>query len=296
LLQWLRVDHLTDISKDSKLFPEFTPAVASDLRASLDLFLDEVIDSEAADFRQLLLSDSLYLNGPLAKFFGFDLPADAEFQKVSFEPTERAGVLTHPYLMSGFAYTATTSPIHRGVFISRSVLGRSLRPPPEAVAPLAPDLHADLTTRERVALQTNPESCQSCHSMINPLGFTLEHFDAVGRFRREEKGKPIDSTGNYLTRSGEQKQFAGARDLAAYLAQSEETHTALVTQLFHHMVKQPVRAYGLQTPETMRQAFVQDNLNLRRLLVEIAIQAALTERHPKVDVTIQNAADKINRG
>jgi hypothetical protein len=132
--------------------------------------------------------------------------------------------------------------------------------------------------------------------MINPLGFTLEHFDAVGRFRRDEKGKSIDSTGNYWTRAGEQKQFTGARDLAAYLAQSEETHTALVTQLFHHVVKQPVRAYGLQTPETMRQAFVQNNFNLRHLILEIVSQAALTERSNKVDVTIRGAADKIDGG
>ena len=57
-----------------------------------------------------------------------------------------------------------------------------------------PDLHADLTTRERVTLQTTPEACQMCHAMINPLGFTLEHFDAVGRFRKEEHGKPIDAS------------------------------------------------------------------------------------------------------
>ncbi|MDB5388703.1 MAG: cytochrome c [Planctomycetaceae bacterium] len=294
LLQWLRVDHLTDISKDSKRFPDFNPAIVSDLRTSLDLFLDDLISSESADFRQLLMSETLYLNGPLAKFYGFELPADSEFQKVSFEPSERAGVLTHPYLMSGFAYTSTTSPIHRGVFISRSVLGRSLRPPPEAVAPLAPDLHADLTTRERVLLQTKPESCQTCHSMINPLGFTLEHFDAVGRFQREEHGKLIDSTGNYLTRAGEQKQFAGVRDLAAFLAQSDETHTALVTQLFHHVVKQPIRAYGIQTPDELRKQFAQHNFNLRKLIVEIVTQAAMTERGAKTDVTIGQAADKIN--
>ena len=89
--------------------------------------------------------------------------------------------------MASFAYTATSSPIHRGVFLARSVLGRSLRPPPEAVAPLPPDLHADLTTRERVTLQTKPEACQSCHGMINPLGFTLEHFDAVGRYPRARR-------------------------------------------------------------------------------------------------------------
>jgi hypothetical protein len=295
LLQWLRVDHLTDISKDSKRFPDFNPVIVSDLRTSLDLFLDEIISSGAADFRQLLMSETVFLNGPLAKFYGIDLASDAEFQKVSLEPTERAGVLTHPYLMSGFAYTSTTSPIHRGVFISRSVLGRSLRPPPEAVAPLAPDLHAELTTRERVSLQTQPESCQTCHSMINPLGFTLEHFDAVGRFQREEQGKPIDSTGSYLTRAGEKKQFAGVRELATFLAQSDETHTALVTQLFHHTVKQPIRAYGIQTPEEMRRVFVQHEFNLRRLIVEIATQAALTERGPKTDVTIGQTTDKINR-
>ena len=65
-------------------------------------------------------------------------------------------MLTHPYLMASFAYTATSSPIHRGVFLARSVLGRSLRPPPEAVHAAAADLHPDLTTRERVALQTKP--------------------------------------------------------------------------------------------------------------------------------------------
>src|SRR5204863_230081 len=146
-------------SKDSQRFPEFSPAMVSDLRTSLDLFLDEVLLSDTADFRQLLLSDTVYLNGTLAKFYGVELPVDADFQKVSLDSSERAGVLTHPYLMSGFAYTATSSPIHRGVFIARSILGRGLRPPPEAVAPLPPDLHADLTTRVRVILQIKGDSC-----------------------------------------------------------------------------------------------------------------------------------------
>ena len=156
--------------------------------------------------------------------------------------------------MASFAYTATSSPIHRGVFIARSVLGRVLRPPPEAVAPLAADLHPDLTTRQRVTLQTKPESCQSCHGMINPLGFTLEHFDAVGRYRKEEKGRPIDATGSYETRAGEVVKFEGVRELAAFLAGSEETHTAFVQQLFHHLVKQPVRAY--RSPDPARPAAI----------------------------------------
>lgn len=281
LLQWLKVDHFTDISKDSHLYADFKPAIAADLRTSLDLFLDEIIESPNADYRQLLQSDSLYLNGSLAAFYGIDLPADAlslgepGFQKITPRPGERAGVLTHPYLMAGFSYTATSSPIHRGVFLARSVLGRTLRPPPEAVAPLAPDLHASLTTRERVILQTKPESCQSCHAMINPLGFTLEHFDAVGRFRDVEQGKPIDATGTYVTRTGQRKSFENLRQLADFLAESEETHGAFVDQLFHNLIKQPIRAHGLQTPDELRNSFASSQLNIRQLMVEIAIRAAL---------------------
>jgi hypothetical protein len=215
------------------------------------------------------------LNGPLAKFYGVDLPADAPFQKVPLDPEQRAGVLSHPFLMAGFSYTATSSPIHRGVFLARSLLGRSLRPPPEAVAPLAPELHASLTTRERVSLQTRPEACQACHAMVNPLGFTLEHFDAVGRFRKEEQGQPIDASGIYRTRKGETVKFAGVRDLAKFLADSEETHTAFVQQLFHHLVKQPIRAFGSQELPNLRQSFAQNQFHIRKLAVEIIADAAL---------------------
>jgi hypothetical protein len=231
--------------------------------------------SEAGDFRQLLLSDSIYLNGRLANFYKANLPADAGFQKVTLESNERAGVLSHPYLLADFAYTGTSSPIHRGIFIVRSVLGRTLRPPPEAVAPLSAKLEPDLTTRERVALQTKSDACQSCHSLINPLGFTLEHFDAVGRFRTEENGKSVVSTGTYRTRDGDTVQFQGVRELANYLANSPETHAAFVEQMFHGMIKQSIRAYGSQTKESLHQKFVDEKFNLHRLLVEIIVVSAL---------------------
>jgi Protein of unknown function (DUF1592)/Protein of unknown function (DUF1588)/PA14 domain/Protein of unknown function (DUF1595)/Cytochrome C oxidase, cbb3-type, subunit III len=275
-LQWLKVDQVSDIAKDPKRYPQFNEVMASDLRTSLDLFLEDVIDSNAADFRQLLSADYVYLNGRLAQFYGTDLAPDAPFQKVYLDQRERAGVLTHPYLMASFAYTASTSPIHRGVFISRSILGRVLRPPPEAVAPLAPDLHPDLTTRQRVTLQTKPESCQSCHGMINPLGFTLENFDAVGRYRKDEQGRPIDATGSYETRAGEAVKFQGVQDLVVFLTSSEETHSAIVQQLFHHLIKQPVRAYGPQTLTDLRQFFAAHDFNLRKLMVEIMATSALT--------------------
>lgn len=294
LLTWLKIDHVPDVSKDSERYPEFNATLANDLRTSLELFLDELIHSNDADFRQLLLADGIYLNGRLAKFYGAkkddaELPEDAPFEKLDLEPDQRAGVLSHPYMMAGFAYTGSSSPIHRGIFLARSVLGRSLRPPPEAVAPLAPHLRPDLTTRERVALQTKPEVCQTCHAMINPLGFTLEHFDAVGRFRNEENGKPVNASGMYRRRTGELVTFNGVNDLANFLADSPETHSAFVEQLFHFLVKQPIRAFGTNTRETLRASFIKDNFSIHHLMVEIVATAALTttESKPQTAATKQ---------
>ena len=233
-----------------------------------------------SDFRRLFLDDQLYLNGRLAKFYGVDLPTDAPFQKVKLNAEQRAGVLTHPYLMSTFAYTGTSSPIHRGVFLARGVLGLTMRPPNEAFTPLAENLHPKLTTRERVTLQTKPAACVSYHGVINPLGFTLENFDAVGKFRDQENGKPVDTTGGYQTRSGEIKTFKGVRELATLLAGSDEVTSAFTEQMFHHLVKQPVRAYGPMVAAELRQSFAKNGFSIRKLAVEIAVVAALPPKQP----------------
>lgn len=273
--QWLKVDQVDELRKDAALSADFNDAVVSDLRASLDLFLDEVVWSDASDFRQLFLADYLYLNGRLATIYGGGLPSDAPFQKVTLDANQRAGIVSHPFLMARFAYFSASSPIHRGVFVVRSLLGRQLRPPPEASAPLSPDLHPDMTTRERVTLQTSPAACVSCHRLINPLGFPLEHYDALGRYRTEEKGRPIDDAGGYQSLVGKKIEVHGARELATFLAGSEETQAAFVEQLFHYLVKQPVRAFGIDRPERLRRVFAESGFNIRRLLVEIATAAAL---------------------
>jgi hypothetical protein len=273
-LSWLKISQPRDLSKDPKLFPEFTPDVISELRTSVELSLDDMLESGSADYRKFLLGDTMYLNGRLSKVYGAGLSENAPFQKVDFDPQHRAGVLSHPYLLASLAYTSSSSPIHRGVFLSRSVLGRVLRPPAQSVAPLPPEIHAELNTRQRVALQTQPEACQGCHGMINPLGFTLENFDAIGRYRESEKKQPIDATGSYLTQSGEVKSFHGEKDLAAFLAASEESQDAFVKQLFHHTVKQPIRAYGPDRLHDLQKSFAKNDYSIQKLLIEIVADSA----------------------
>lgn len=275
IVRWLRLDHHQELSKDPQAFPQFTPEIASDLRTSLDLFVDEVIWKRSGDFRELLSSDQLYLNGRLAAVYGADLAVDAAFQPVSLSAQSRAGILSHPLLLACLAYERNSSPIHRGVWVSRGLLGRRLKAPPVAVAPLAPDLNPELTTRERVAIQTSPQACQTCHAMVNPLGFTLENFDAIGRFRTEEQGKPIDASGSYISRSGDEAKFATPKEFASYLIASPECHEAFVEQLFHHLAKQPVRAFGNEFLTQRTEAFRGGEFNIRKLLVDLTVQSTL---------------------
>ncbi len=278
---WLRLDHYPELTKDAEAFPQFTPEVVADLRTSLDLFVDDVIWKRSGDFRELLTSDQLFLNGRLAAVYGVDLPADAPFQVVPSPNQSRAGVLSHPLVLACLAYDKTSSPIHRGVFVSRSLLGRQLKMPPVAVAPLAPDLHQGLTTRERVALQTSPQVCQSCHSLINPLGGTLEQFDAIGRFRTEDNGRAVDASGSYIARSGDEVQFQGALDLARFLAESPECRDAFVERLFHHVAKQPMRAFGPEFLSQRSESFQSHEYNIPKLMGEMVTESALYLRtHP----------------
>jgi mono/diheme cytochrome c family protein len=273
LLHWLRVAEPREIVKDRERYAEFTPEVVADLRTSLLLAVDEALDGRSDGFQRLLTAEEVWLSGRLAPLYGASLWPEAAFRPVRIDGGRRGGVLSHPYLMSMLAYADDSSPIHRGVFLARSVLGNVLKPPKEAITPLAPDTHPDLTTRERVALQTEAVACQTCHTMINPLGFALEEFDAVGRYRAEQRvgsmTKPIDSSGSYLPREGPEATFRGGRELAAYVAASPDAREAFVQHLFHALVRQPVRAWGPDTLPALTRSFADSGCNIRRLAVDI---------------------------
>ena len=274
LLLWLKVDESPDLVKNPKSFPGFDATVAGDLRTSLELFLENTAGSPAADYRAMMLSPQAYLNGRLSKIYGANLPENADFQPVTLDGEDRAGVITSPYLLARFAYLDGTSPIHRGVLVIRNLLGRTLMPPPAAFAPLAASLHPDLTTRQRVSLQTKPAMCNACHGLINPLGFTLERFDAIGRLRQKDNGKPVDASGYYTDRSGVTVKFSGAKDLARYLADSDDAQSAFTEKLFQNMIKQPILAYGPSTLSKLRLAFAQNRYSIRKLMVAIVTETA----------------------
>jgi hypothetical protein len=271
---WLDLERAESISKDPLAFPGFDEAVLADLRTSLALFIEQVVWSERSDYRELLQADYLLLNDRLARFYGKGEVGEG-FQRVTFDRNERAGVVTHPYLMTALAHSKFTSPIHRGVFLTRNVLGIALKSPPMAVEFEDSKFDPTFTMREKITEMTRETSCMGCHSVINPLGFALEQYDAIGRWRTEDNHKPVNTAGELPMDEGEKFPLTGARDIADFAARSEDGQRAFIRQLFHHTVKQDTGAFGFQTLDELRRSFSAADCNIQKLLTEIAVVAAM---------------------
>ncbi len=285
---WLDAEAADDIAKDPKSYPGFDAELVQDLRTSLNHFVDSVVWSEASDYRQLLLSDELHLNASLHRYYGVESlgstqrgvgggatnALDDAFVPVRFNPEQRAGVLTHPFLLSAHSYYRSSSPIHRGVFLTRKVLGRFLKPPPMAIEFMDDRFDPSLTMREKVTQLTEKPQCMACHATINPLGFSLEQFDAAGRFRLEDTRKPVNATSEYQTADGKTLTLRGPRDLARHAAESPDARRGFVRQLFQNTVQQAPDAYGVGSLQKLDLAFEHSGCNVRQLLVEIAVHTA----------------------
>jgi hypothetical protein len=177
-------------------------------------------------------------------------------------------------MLTSLAYYDNTSPIHRGVFLTRNIVGRQLKMPPEAIQFKDADFDPSLTMREKVTDLTKSKSCMACHSSINPLGFSLESFDAIGRWRDQDNGKPINTVSNFIDDEGETISIGNAKDVASFAISSESARQSFIRQLFHHMVKQPIGANRSDGLETLQRKFEENGFKIKELVVESVVMSA----------------------
>ncbi|MFN9292496.1 MAG: DUF1592 domain-containing protein [Planctomyces sp.] len=213
-LQWLGLRNFGGVVPDAKVYPQYSELLAGDLREEAVQFVSGVF-RENRPLTDLLAADYVVVNGRLAQYYGLSLPADADWQRVVVADGRRGGAATLGAVLTAASYPRRTSPVLRGRWILDELLGTPVPPPPPGVPPLDQSVaeSGSQTLRQRLELHRQKPECASCHDRMDPLGFGLENFDGIGRWRESDAGQSIDAAGRLP--SGE--QFAGPAELKAVL-------------------------------------------------------------------------------
>lgn len=224
--------HWDSVTKDPARYPEFTPSVARTMAEETERFFETLVLEQDASFEQLFSSPLAFVNADTAGIYGLDSAGfGAELEAVNLDPETRPGFLTRVGFLSAHANLDRSSPVLRGAAIVRDILGIDVgAPTPAAMATPLPDVPDARTNRERVEAQTAAAECTGCHATyINPPGFVLEAFDAIGRFRTTEAGNgaPLDTSADVII-DGEPIHVRDPADLMRRIASSHDARTKYV--------------------------------------------------------------------
>lgn len=224
--QWLELRNLDSIHPDPDEFPQFNAQIRKAMYTETEMFMQSIVreDHSILDF---LDGRYTFLNERLAKFYGIPGVTGDEFRKVSLDGTERSGVLTQGSVLTVTSYPTRTSPVLRGKWILENVLNTPPPPPPPGVGsidakggPLAG------TMRQQMEKHRANPMCASCHQRMDPLGFALENYNAIGKWRTHDANQPIDASGQLP--GG--KPFNGPAELKTILMGNRDSFAECLTE------------------------------------------------------------------
>jgi hypothetical protein len=246
--QWLHLRNLDSTTPDLRLFPDFDDNLRKAFRQETELFVESVM-REDRSVLELLKADYTFLNERLAKHYGIPHIYGDRFRRVALPPLtpeplprgareegsltpapfdrQRGGLLRHGSILTLTSYATRTSPVIRGKWVLENLLGAPPPPPPGNVGSLNDNsVAAGLPIRQRLAAHRTDAACASCHRQIDPVGFALEPFDAVGRWRTLEEGKPVDAVGGLPDGS----EFVGVAGLEEAILRRPELFVRTLTE------------------------------------------------------------------
>jgi hypothetical protein len=225
-----------------RLFPGFDDNLRQAFRKETELFF-EAIMREDRSVLELLSADYTFVNERLAKHYGISNVYGSRFRRVTFEgDNRRGGLLRQGSILTVTSYANRTSPVIRGKWVLDNILGVPPPPPPATVPPLKEKsgISNNLSMRERVAQHRANPACSGCHQLMDPVGFSLENYDAVGRWRPVEDGIPIDASGSLPDGS----KFEGVAGLEkALLSRPEVFATTFTEKLLTYALGRGVEYY-----------------------------------------------------
>jgi hypothetical protein len=285
LAQWLRFDRVLASVKDRRRYPEFTPELAAMMVQETRMLLDNLVWSDG-NFMEAFTAEYSFLNADLASLYGVPAPS-GEFELVRFPAdSRRSGLLGQASFLTSNAGPVETSPTARGIFIREQLLCQHVPNPPPGVNTQVPEPSADrpLLRRQRMQMHVENPTCATCHRLMDPIGFGLENYDAVGRWRDKEviefessgpkrnaAGKkielPIDGKGEIAGLAN--SAFSEPRAIGRLLAESRACQECVVKQLFRYTFGRLETAADRETVRNTFATFRDSRFRFKELLVAL---------------------------
>lgn len=242
--QWLHLSRVASFAedKDTTIYRDYSREVAADLMRGLDLFVEDALLGEGGGLRKLLTSTEAFVNQRTAWIYGVPAPGGTDLQRVALDPAQRRGVTTQGGLLAGLALKTEHSPIRRGIWVMEHLLCQPPDPAPVDVNTNEPTPApgSNLTKRERVVMEHEAQvRCQSCHRLIDGIGFAYENYDAIGRYRTEERVasgelRPVDSSA-FIENSGDlDRGYANALEMSDAMAESGQVAQCFVESFYRY--------------------------------------------------------------
>ncbi len=277
----LPISAITDVAREAETFPTFSPTIASLMQQETRMFLDHVVFDGEGSWPAAFEADYTFVNGPLAAFYGIPGVTGDAFQRVTLDTTQRLGLLTQGAMLVGTTPSNHTNPVLRGGFVVNKLMCQNVSLPtdPAILAQVKPpDPYSGATGRERFSQHSSNAVCAGCHVLMDPIGFALENYDAVGLYRATENGVTIDASGTVpgYEETGEGAvDIGGPIDLARALARNPEVQSCFAANWANFAYGRTLREDvqdDVCTQESLANTFAQGGYDIKRLLIELTQQ------------------------
>jgi hypothetical protein len=276
--QWMHVGSIDNLVKNPDLYPQFQSAsFRESLKGQAAAFFDDLLNKQGGKLDALFKSNTVFFNKDLGAYYG--MTGTDAFQSAQRTDGTVAGILTLPAVLAVQAKPNESSPIYRGRFVREALLCQQLPSPPPNI-PNAPEVMAGVSTRQRSAQHEADPTCSGCHKMLDPIGFGFENYDAIGQYRTQDGGQPVDASGNLVNTRDIDGPFNGVAELASKLAGSAEVKECVTRQWFRFALNRFEQPLDGCTMKTVLSSFDTAGQNLNSLPQAIVQTDAFLYRRP----------------
>jgi hypothetical protein len=283
--QWLEIRNLDSITPDPQKFKAWNPQLKDEMRTETNMFFENVL-SENRPISDFIDAKYTFLNEDLAKFYGIDNVKGPDFRRVELTTDQRGGVLSQGSVLAVSSYPSRTSPTIRGKYVLNNILG-TVVPPPPPDTPMFDEskIGPEFSIRKQLEQHRSNPTCASCHNKMDVLGFGLENYDAIGKWRTMDGKFPIDVGG---TMPNGKKFQTTAEMRTILLASMPQVSHCLIEKIMTYALGRGMQTYDNRSIEQINKTLAADGYRFQTLVYEVVRSLPFQSRRGETPVTKQN--------